>query len=382
MKFNRLMITGVLCVASIGAFAWVSKSEAVSVDKNLAIKTFIGEPSMLEDMKVENVLKISSNKFEKVTFSKDKVHFEPTKYDEKYSIGEDVLENLDVFRGHHNGPSLTTKENQLVMLEFNTQFPYASHEPTVEIRIKDMNTGKVKKENRRINDVGMNSHILSQNLCEIQGEVYYVLYTQDINGDMQYPAFIYHVNVKNGTLTLVQELAFDPNSIIGSDEKYLYCLGYLTDTATADLVDDTETAQTIDRKKELQLHTIDITTKKVTSQKMPSISEQGINKFILADHSMIVSCYTENGLKYYVIDRKTLKVTDTFQLSNKKQENVGYGVGDWAYQDGKLYFLEIEHNSFFDKKVNIGVYDLNKKEIVYNGELPSQPIANYKWVQS
>ena len=68
MKMNRLLITGILCAATIGGYAWISKSNEIKVDKNLTIKVTEGSLDALDHMEIENLLKVGANRFEKVVF--------------------------------------------------------------------------------------------------------------------------------------------------------------------------------------------------------------------------------------------------------------------------------------------------------------------------
>lgn len=363
MKMNRLLITGILCAATIGGYAWISKSNEIKVDKNLTIKVTEGSLDALDHMEIENLLKVGANRFEKVVFSANGVLYEPTKYDELRGVGEDVLENLDVFRNHPYGRSLITTDNQLVMVKFNEKFPYASNESSVAVHIKNLQTGQVQKEESMISEINASNYIVNETLHEVAGAIYYVLCIHH-EGKEKY--FIYQVDTKKAQLNFVfdMELAYQA-ALLKSDQENLYFLEQLEDNT-------------------LNFKIWNAHTKTITEQEIPVNPDDQLTSaypidFILNEKYTIFAYSLAQGLKYCILDRNSLQWIDSFEWSHV-DENFGVGL-EWTMQKDQLYILENVHTSN-ERASFVSIYDLKGKKFLLKAQLPNLTLTSYQWARN
>lgn len=390
MKFNRLIITGILCCVTIGTYAWVSQTDHTAIHQNLTFKEISGTREALEDIQAENVIQIGAHQYEKVIFSKDGVDYTPTQFDEGYGVGEDVLAHKDLFRGHTSGAYIDTSDNKIVLAEWNPKYPYASHEPTVELRIKDEKTGQIMTESRNLTEVEPNQYWMKQQLFEIGGKIIYVL---QLDGEER-KNLIYEVNPKNLTLKLLLELSPNrqegyPSSFV-SDGQLLYTI-MLVDQGTELMEINVQTGKITRQEIQLQkekadssevpsaVETQEASDLEYSADRFASIMPEN---FILNDKFMIASYRYDSHAKYVVFDRKTLKQKNGFNLSiDGINVDYGYSLIDWKLTNDKFYFIEQRYAGQMGQTFQVGVYHLKKQKLELEGQLPSQPIGNYKWTE-
>lgn len=358
-----------LCCVSIGTYAWASQPEASIFNKDLVLKEISGTAIALGEVQVKNIVKVGVNQYEEVTFSKDGVAYTPTSFDANYGVGKEVLDHKKLFRGHVRSPYIDTSEDKILLTQFNPQYPYASSEATVEIRIEDMKTGKVISESRTLNDIKIEQYVMKEQLFEVDGKIIYVL---QMHGNEQ-KMLIYEINPNGLTIQLLTAFTVNEshyNTEFVSDGKALYTI--------------------LSTGKELEYTEINVHTGEMSGKKFQLEEGEDTNfstttpeRFTFNGKELVLAYNGENGIHYFVFDRKNLKQKDSFRLSPVENVmNYGHSMSDWKLTDTKFYMLEQIYTEEIGNIYHAGVYDLSTQKVEFEGQLPAQVMNNYHWVDN
>lgn len=203
MKYYRLIGVAAASVLSLSAFAVLTSTKDVKLNRDFQIQTVSGDASYLNGVGLEGVIKTEKDSFEKVIVSNDSVDFESTKYDMYRNVGEDVLENRDVYRGIYFPKTLQT-DDYLIVAALTNGFPYTTDIPTINLNIKDNKTGHVSKF-KPVLDVTRTDYVYNEVLHENAGRYYYAVLIRGMNTNSD-RILLYTINPKTGEFKKDYEL--------------------------------------------------------------------------------------------------------------------------------------------------------------------------------
>ena len=145
MKFTRIITFSLISVLSVGTLVGVAEINKTPVNRQFKIEDITGDRKAIQDLSLENIIKVDSDSYEKVILTADDVTFQDTKYDSLLGLDEKILNNKEMYRGGHHADAVEN-EAYLLTAAFNHYYPYTSDEPTLKLAIKDKKTDKIKKE--------------------------------------------------------------------------------------------------------------------------------------------------------------------------------------------------------------------------------------------
>ena len=98
MKLYHIIGLSTAALLSLGALGLMTQAESIEYNTDYRIETLSGDISYLDNIQLENIAKTGTNTFSKVTLTNQKTTLKPTQYDLYHGVGEEVLDNRELYR--------------------------------------------------------------------------------------------------------------------------------------------------------------------------------------------------------------------------------------------------------------------------------------------
>lgn len=355
MKFKRVLTFSAISILSLGTLVGFTELNKVPVDRTFIIEDVKGDREALKSVSLESVMKVDNHSFEKVLVTQDRVRFEDTKFDLMYGVGEEVLNNKDLYRGMNH--ALKVKNNVFTLIaSFNSYYPYASDEPTLKLAKKDHQTNQVTKETITLPGFISKQQVSNESLVEVNDTIYYAIVTQDISGNTSKPVFrLYEVDSDQ---LQVKEIM---NQDISLPSDY---------TDVSEFAEfDGELYAVLSNQKECMLVTIDVATRKITKQNLPAFSQEGsyIEKFMI-DQSYY---YLTMDSVITLLDKETHKVKSITDQPSFLKDYEFVSTAEQKINENQLYVIYDAYKQNGPSDSYIVVYSQTSGNTLYEGKLPS-----------
>lgn len=345
MKYYRLIGFAVASVLSLGGFAVLTSAEEVKLNRDFKIQIVSGDSSVLEGVGLEALIKTGKSSFEKVVLSKDSVDFEPTKYDMYQYVGEDVLENREVYRGIQN-PTIVETDDYLMVASITEGFPYTTDVPTLKLNIKNRETGSVSKF-EPVLDVTVSEFVNYQVLHEDNGTYYYAALTRAMIGDKN-RIIIYTINPKTGELKKEHELEIEN----------MWTLNMVANKLVTKSYSETEGDKLI---------LLDLNSKEVEIIK--TSDHDGID-YLGGFYESNDQLYIEAKGKMYPFDLETLTFSKAVGIEpTDSGVDRGYGLSNFLVKNNKMYVLYDVFEEGSARYQLLVVSDIKTGEVLFEGEI-------------
>lgn len=378
MKFTRIITFSIIGVLSLGTLVTVAELNEKPVNRTFKIEDMAGDRSAIGKVELENVMKVSTNKYEKVVLSEKDVRFFNTKYDVIRGVGEKVLNNKELYRNTNN--AITYENKDLMMtVSFDEMFRYNGEDPKITVAKKDKKTNKVTKNEMVPSTITHNMYVNYEYVMEIDNKLFYVITTSLMNTSEQ-KSTVKVFGIDKNSLKITELMSVDASfddkkvtdgytdiSSIVSDENYLYAV-----------------LSNQDGKRKLLK--INPTTKKIskTDLEINLGKDSYVEKLYLVGDNFYV--HTSNSTLYN-IDKKSMKMV--FDKGSKPGFIKNYehvSAIDQVVKDGKIYVTYVAYKQGANGENCIAVFDDKAGKILYEGKLPNMSDRgvgmDYKFVKT
>ncbi|HAX72033.1 MAG TPA: hypothetical protein DCY20_00770 [Firmicutes bacterium] len=346
MKYYRIIGFAVASALSIGGFAMLTSANEIELNRDFNIQTLSGDASVLNGVGLEATIKTGQSSFETVLLTNGEVIFKDTKYDMYRYVGEDVLENREVYREMYY-PAVVENDEYLMAAEIVSGFPYATDKPIVQLNILDKNNGEVVKYESLI-DVTTAEYIYYEDLHEFNGEYYYATISQNMRGN-QSKLLVYVINPKTGEFNKHYEM--EGSSI------------YELKMVNGNLVTKQYTDQEGDKLIVLNLKTMEI--------KEVNVSEEAGIEYIGQFYTSNDELYIETNDMLYPVDLENVQFLP--HIGGRPEalmaEDCWGWITDFLVQDDNVYMLYDVSGDTIASYQLLQVCDKTTGEIIYQGKL-------------
>ncbi|MEO4054632.1 hypothetical protein [Solibacillus sp. CAU 1738] len=365
MKFTRIITLSLISALSIGTLIGIAEVNKVPVDRNFEIEDEKGNRDALQSVAFENVIKVDTNKFEKVILTKDDVQFKDTKYDISHGVGEKVLNNKDMYRGMNNASEYENSKFTMIAA-FNTHFPYGSNEAYVTIAKKDKKTNQLQKEKISLPGITTNQYIMEENLVEHNDSIYYSMVVQSMSSSVGPTLKIYQIQ---SNLQLKEVMNVD-----------LSLPGDYTDVSRL-VTDGDKLFIILSSQQEKKLMEINLDTNKYVTHTLPELSmdDSYIQMFRVDENHFYLN--VDNSM--FVIDKNTYKQVNQKVMKPSFISKYDYiSVVDQTESHETVYVIYEGYKNYNSDKYVVA-YHATTGDILYEGKLPStenRGVSGYKFV--
>ena len=357
MKFTRIITFSLISALSVGTLVGVAEINKTPVNRQFKIEDITGDRKAIQDLSLENIIKVDSDSYEKVILTADDVTFQDTKYDSLLGLDEKILNNKEMYRGAHNANAVEN-DAYLLTAAFNHYYPYTSDEPTLKLAIKDKKTDEVRKETVTVpNYHSTQSAWWSTLLFETNNKYYYAMAEYKDESSNEVAIKIYSINVN--TLQLEEFATID----VPADKD-----GY-TDVSKI-TTNGEQLYAFISTEKDYKLLSYDVTKKKeqiinITGPKVEDyyeLIEVGEDSLYLTSEGEVV--------KLVIKDNEATESNRYTPSYTEKYDDIW--ITDHNIHNGTLYTIqESGYHESMDTDAYLAAYDLNSGNILYEGKLPS-----------
>lgn len=362
MKFTRIITFSIISVLSLGTLVTVAEINQKPVNRIFKTEDTFGNREVLENIELENIIKVDSNKYEKVILTDNDAEFRETQYDPHHGVGEKVLNNKSLYR--NTSTALDYEDKELLMtVSFDQMFAYNSEDPILKIAKKDKATDKVTKKEVVLPSLTTNAQIINYAFLEVQGELYYAIVSQNSSDNQKPWIILYHIQKDNLN---VQEVMKIDASIQNSDNEQGY-------TDISNFETDGKEIFTISHNSDnkMQLIKLDPKTKKHTKKDISgSVSKESyINKIVMHQDELYV--HTDTG-GIFVLNKESIKPVTPKALKTTFDSQYSYIYSnEQLVKDDKVY---VTYEALTDGPLSdtfIVVFDKKSGETLYIGKLPN-----------
>ncbi|MFS0784548.1 hypothetical protein [Bacillus sp. 1P06AnD] len=358
MKYTRILTVTFISVVSLVILITVSSVSPAPVNRSFPIKDISGDRLSIAPIKIENTIKVDTDKFEKVQLSAGKPEFTKTEYDQKMGANEQILQHKSLYRKSAQAISVETKKG-LFTLYFDQRFSYKSKDPIVSLAKEDHSSKKVSKNDSILPGIQSNDQVAAEKFTEIDGQLYYILM---INNQSQ--SFVKAYEINQQTLTLKKVLDEEINIGQATDE-YIMLGRIVSDQQGAYLIAHTD--------KVAKLVELNMKQKKLIYKNLPAQlkADQLDNNLYLNKGTLYAQI---NKGKLYIIDAKTAGLTGAKELAITLPKTFSYiSVNNLTVKDQKVYVLYqgYEDTQTGEPPLYLAVFSEKTGKNLYLGEMPS-----------
>ncbi|MGL4336207.1 MAG: hypothetical protein ACRCST_04875 [Turicibacter sp.] len=357
MKYYRSLIYTAASICSMSALIVLSQVDKVELNKEFKIESLSGNVLTLDGIGLENIIKTSQNTYEKVMISSEEVTFKPTKYDLLNRVGEEVLENREVYRGKY-GPAIFESDQYLISSQFDSRFPYATKVPALNIVIKEKSNGNIIKLEPVLSDISTNEWVNDEMIEEVDGTLYIGIVTNNWNTNKG-KMLIYTLDLK--TQKFEKHFEFDAGNI---------------NTAH---MDSGKVLLSLYEDNDNQLVTIDLVSKEMNTYALKMESVYGL---YVSGGQLVME--TPDGLIKYDLNKQDF-VTESPSRPTRLDDVKGYSyLNQLMVVENKamaLYYV----NDGPENYQLLHVFDVNTGETLFEGKLAIRQdqglVSDYKMVE-
>ncbi len=174
MKLYHIIGLSTAGLLSLGGLGFIAQSEATEYNIDYRLETLNGDVTALNGVQFVNTAKTGSNSFSKVTLIGEKANTTPTTYDMLHGVGEDVLENRELYR-NLPWPEKFEDDKYLITANFNYSYNYTGTEPVLRIRVKNKETGTINIQEPSLKEISYGDNMMREFLTEVDGTYYYLI---------------------------------------------------------------------------------------------------------------------------------------------------------------------------------------------------------------
>ena len=204
MKLYHIIGLSTASLLSLGALGLMAQTEATPYNTDFRLETLSGNVTALNGIQLENITKTGPNQFSKVIITGENASLTPTKYDTFHGVGEDVLENRELYR-HLTWPQTLENDNYLITANFNYSYLYTNTEPVLRIRSKNKDTGQINIQEVSLDQLLYGENIMTEFLTENNGKYYYIAKVYDQRGNKNDRILTYEIDPTTLKLSLKYE---------------------------------------------------------------------------------------------------------------------------------------------------------------------------------
>jgi len=178
MKLKFLSIFGVLGAAILGSLLFSLHGQAEELNRDFGIETLYGDISILEELYLGAVVREGRNQFTSVRLTPDGFEMRPTVFDLHNNVGENVLNNRELYRGNPwIDPNMKIETDDFaILLVFNQNFMWERQvEPSVTVSVQDRASGNTRRETITLDEISRDMQISQSFMIEHNGTIYYVV---------------------------------------------------------------------------------------------------------------------------------------------------------------------------------------------------------------
>ena len=217
MKLYHIIGLGSAALLSLGALGLMNQVEPVEYNTDYRIETLSGDISYLDNIQLENIAKTGTNSFSKVTLTNQKATLTPTQYDLYHGVGEEVLENRELYR-NLTWPATLETDQYLITANFNLSYYYTNTEPVLRIRLKDKQTNTINSQEFILENFEYGDNVLQEYLTEIKGNYYYLVHFFNNQAYTNEGIIIYQFDPQTLQMKYKSKQTFDSASVTINDE--------------------------------------------------------------------------------------------------------------------------------------------------------------------
>ena len=348
MKLYHIIALTSASLLSLGALGLISHQDSTSYSTDYRLETLVGDIEVLNEIKLEGITKVDQNNYSKVTITGEKVEVTPTQYDPRYLVGEDVLENRELYRNMVWAQRLET-DQLLLTAQFNSSYFYNHTNPVLFIRSKNKETNQINTQEVILDSVKYGENIMSEFLAEHNGNFYYIATVYGYDGNTNERILTYEINPDTLALTLKNEEEMPDWSSITIHDGFIYRLPYESSQLTATNIETNE-------QKTYQINGIN---EYASIYHMATVEDE---LFFLVDYSGLMKATFDD--QNQIIELTPMQ-TPTFMNDFLSAEEV-------IVNNGLIYTIyqeyQINHRSQY-----ISVLDPKANQTVYEGKINIQP---------
>lgn len=204
MKLYHIIGLSTAGLLSLGALGLMAQTEATTYNTDFRLETLNGNVTALNGIQLENITKTGHNQFSKVIITGENASLTPTKYDTFHGVGEDILENRELYR-NLSWPETLENDDYLMTANFNYSYFYTNTEPVLRIRSKNKDTGQINIQEVSPDKMLYGENIMSEFLTENNGKYYYVAKVYDQRGNKNDRIIAYEIDPDTLKLSLKYE---------------------------------------------------------------------------------------------------------------------------------------------------------------------------------
>ncbi len=343
MKLYHIIGLSTAGLLSLGALGVIAHKDSTSYNTDYRLETLTGDINVLNGMKLEGVTKVDQQSYSKVMISGEKIEVTPTKYDSLYHVGEEVLENRELYRNLFWPQQLET-DKLLMTASFNSSYFYTNTEPVLSIRSKNKETGKTNIQEAFLENLKYGENIMSEFLTEHNGILYYIATAYGYDGNTNERILTYEIDPDSLSLKFKNEEDMTEWSSITIHDGFIYRLPYESNHL---IVTNIETNETKTYK----------TTGLPEYASIYNIAKVDGETFFLIDSNLMEATFDDENQTVHLTPTQTPSFTSEFLSAENLMVNNNFIYT--LYQDYK--------NSSISQYVS--VLDPKTDKIVYEGKI-------------
>ena len=224
MKLYHIIGLSTAALLSLGALGLMTQTESIEYNTDYRIETLSGDISYLDNIQLENIAKTGTNTFSKVTLTNQKTTLKPTQYDLYHGVGEEVLDNRELYR-NLTWPATLETDQYLITANFNLSYYYTNTDPILRIRSKDKQINTINNQEFMLENFEYGDNVLQEYLTEINGNYYYLVHFFNNQAYTNEGIIIYQFNPQTLQMNYKSKQTFDSASVTINDE-FIYILSH------------------------------------------------------------------------------------------------------------------------------------------------------------
>jgi len=402
MKLKFLTLSGILCVATLGSILFSLYAGAEELNRDFGIETLYGDISLLDDIYLGAVIREGRNQFSSVRLTSDGFEIRPTVYDLHNGVGEEVLNNRELFRGNiwFDPNSLFETEALSILPSLNENFRWDPQtEAELTLAIQEKETGNVKRETFILDEIPNSANIMGPFMMKHDNVIYLVIIVDGIMADVQRGPwgsmqswslesngafFVYSLNPEAISLNLEFEgnVPIDENSW---PHWIVTNMGIYANLTTWDESTQQESQST---------YKIDLTSKEVIPVENLDLPHfwnfVNHNEYIIYLHeewhdTTNAQTFTLNAVNMQTGEKHTFPMEDLDNNTDQWSFGANLMIVDNHLFVNRTFSAQRNHNTRPIPHQLIQIYDVEKMELLYEGRIRLRHdqglVGNMHWLQ-